>query len=223
MTVQVICDFDGTIAEKDMIAAIMRHFVYEETAPLIEDVYAGRLSVRDGVERMFSTIPSEKYQEVVDFAVRNTVVRPGFEQFIHSCGQLGWKVAIVSGGFDFFVHPVIHKLSTPVDIYCNHLNTDRPYMQVEWALPCDDRCEGGCGLCKPSVMRSRADAGAKFIVIGDGVTDFKAAREADYVYARAKLLEIAVEQQMPVTAFDTFYDITKHIEDRGAQLYAYIS
>ncbi|WAH37282.1 MtnX-like HAD-IB family phosphatase [Alicyclobacillus dauci] len=220
MTVRVICDFDGTIAEKDMIAAIMRRFVPVQAEPIIQAVQTGEKAIRDGVEEMFRLIPSDRYDDVVEFATENTVVRPGFPEFIHRCGQLGWKVAVVSGGFDFFVHPVIHSLSTPVDIFCNRIDSSGPFLRVVWAVSCDDVCEGGCGLCKPSVMRQlKDDEATRFIVIGDGVTDFKAAREGDYVFARARLLELVRDQDLPASPFDTFYDIEREIADGGSPLY----
>lgn len=186
--------------------------------PLIKAVLSERISVREGVEEMFHLLPSSLYDEVVGFAQTNTIIRPGFAQFIHTCGQLGWKVAVVSGGFDFFVQPVIHKLSTPVDIYCNTIHLDGPMMEVHWGVLCDDECEGGCGLCKPSVMR-RLASGGPYVVIGDGVTDFKAAKIADFVFARWKLLEIVREQAIPSSPFDTFYDIEREMKDGGSPLY----
>lgn len=220
MTVQVICDFDGTIAERDMISAIMREFAPRETAPLIEAVQAGQMSVKVGVEAMFRCIPSKRYEDVVQFARLHTVLRSGFHEFIHSCGQLGWKVAVVSGGFDFFVDPVIHNLSTPVDSYCNRIDHADSHLQVVWSVPCDDTCDGGCGLCKPSVMRRLQENETRFVVIGDGVTDFKAARLADYVFARDKLLDLVRAASIPASPFETFFDIEDAIADGGHQIYA---
>lgn len=203
-----------------MISAIMREFAPEATEPLIQAVLSRRMSVKSGVERMFQQLPANLYETIVDFAQSHTVVRPGFESFIHSCGQLSWNVAVVSGGFDFFVHPVINRLSTPVDIYCNTIDCTSDKMRVRWGFLCDDTCDGQCGLCKPSVMRHLASNRTKFMVIGDGVTDFKAARLADYVFARSSLLDLVRTQSVPFSAFDTFYDIQAEIEDRRSAVNA---
>lgn len=216
MTVQVICDFDGTIAESDMISAIIRKFAPGSGEPLIQAVLAGRISIKEGVESMFGLLPSSLYDDVVDFARSHTIVRKGFESFIHSCGQLSWDVAIVSGGFDFFVHPVIHSLFTPVDIYCNRVLHDGDWMRVSWGFICDEQCDGKCGLCKPSVMRELGQGDTQFVVIGDGVTDFKAAKLADYVFARSSLLNLVQSASISFSAFDTFYDIVREMEDRGS-------
>ncbi|WP_040288460.1 MtnX-like HAD-IB family phosphatase [Alicyclobacillus hesperidum] len=223
MTVRLICDFDGTISERDMITTIMERFAPEESKPIIEAVKQGRRTVKDGVEAMFQLIPSDQYDEVARFAQDHTRVRHGFPQFIHTCAQLGWKLSVVSGGFDFFVLPVIHKFSTgAVDIYCNHLDTSGHRLHVQWSHPCDPACEGGCGLCKPSVIRELVQPGDSVIVIGDGVTDFKAAQMADFVFARAQLLALVEERGIPHLPFTTFDDIVAAIDDREASLHAYI-
>lgn len=222
MKVQVICDFDGTISERDMISAIMEAFVPEQSRPIIDRVQAGELSVRTGVEAMFSLIPSHLYDDVVAFARSHTMVREGFPQFIHTCGKLKWKVAVVSGGFNFFVDPVIHNVSTDVHIYRNRIDATGPFLRVEWGLVCDADCEGGCGLCKPSVIRRLCKDDTSVVVIGDGVTDFKAARMADYVFARASLLRMVVEEGIPNAPFETFDDIARAMLDKEAPLYGYI-
>ncbi|TDY46298.1 2-hydroxy-3-keto-5-methylthiopentenyl-1-phosphate phosphatase [Alicyclobacillus sacchari] len=223
MTVHVICDFDGTISQRDMITAIMERFVPKESRPIIDAVKAGRQTVKEGVEAMFELIPSNHYDEVARYAQEHTQVRRGFPQFIHTCVQLGWKLSVVSGGFDFFVMPVIHKFSTDaVDIYCNHLDTSGPRLRVQWSHPCDQACEGGCGLCKPSVIRQRVHSGDGVIVIGDGVTDFKAAKMADFVFARAQLLKLVEERRIPHLPFATFDDIIAAIDDKEGPLHAHI-
>lgn len=224
VTVRVICDFDGTISERDMIVSIMRHFAPEASESIIQAVRAGERSVKDGVEAMFALIPSNQYGAVAAYAQAATAVRRGFPQFIHTCEQLGWKVAIVSGGFDFFVEPVIHNLSTAsVDIYCNRIDASGSHLRVRWSKPCDEACDGGCGLCKPRVIREIAQPGDRVIAIGDGVTDVKAAKMADFVFARSDLLRLARELGLPHLPFETFDDITAAILDKGSELYAHLS
>lgn len=171
---------------------------------------------------MFALIPSHRYRDIVDFAQRHTVIREGFPQFIHTCGQLGWKIAVVSGGFDFFVDPVIHSVSTDIAVYRNRIDASGPVLRVEWGLPCDGDCEGGCGLCKPSVIRQLCGGGEAVVAIGDGVTDFKVARMADYVFARSRLLDMVQEEGIPHAEFHTFHDIVDAMTDKEAPVHAYV-
>lgn len=55
MTKRVIfCDFDGTITDNDNIIAIMKQFAPPEWETLKDDILAQRISVQEGVGKMFS-------------------------------------------------------------------------------------------------------------------------------------------------------------------------
>jgi 2-hydroxy-3-keto-5-methylthiopentenyl-1-phosphate phosphatase len=108
------------------------------------------------------------------------------------------------------------------------LDTDGEFLKVRWTTPCDAECDGGCGLCKPTVIRStsstKRSAGTnpsrdRIIVIGDGVTDLKAASMADYVFARDKLLAACVDRGIRHTPFETFADICLHLQNPNAGVF----
>ncbi|MCL6625505.1 MtnX-like HAD-IB family phosphatase [Alicyclobacillus shizuokensis] len=205
------CDFDGTIAQQDMIGAIVRHFLPETGQAIVDKVTAGEWSVRQGVEAMFAEIPSHLLPQIQAFARQETRVRPGFAEFVATCRQRGWRLTVVSGGFDFFVHPALKPYQDVVSVYCNRLDDAGPYLRVVWSVPCDEACDGGCGLCKPTVIRRTRRPGERVVVIGDGVTDLKQAQLADFVFARDKLLQACRSLGLRHAAFETFYDIIGHL------------
>ncbi|MDQ0189796.1 MtnX-like HAD-IB family phosphatase [Alicyclobacillus cycloheptanicus] len=210
------CDFDGTISENDMIAQIMRRFVPDEAAPLIERVNRRELSIRAGVEAMFALIPSSRFEEVRDFAVHTTRIRAGFDRFVDFAAARSWPITITSGGFDFFVEPAVAPWRDRLTVYCNTLDTTGPNLRVVWPHPCDDACSADCGLCKPTILRKYQGQFDDTIVIGDGVTDFEAARRADFVYARASLRKECEHHNLPHAPFETFDDIVSHLhQTRG--------
>jgi len=206
------CDFDGTISENDMIQQIMMHFVPDEAAPIIHKVLSRTLSVQEGVEALFGLIPSSKYPEVVQFAREATRIRPGFESFVEYCSANNWKFAVVSGGFDFFVEPAISAVRDQVDVYCNRIDRAGSRLKVIWDHPCDGLCDGGCGLCKPTVLQRYAKNVRQSVVIGDGVTDLKAAKLADYVFARSGLAKTLQDMRVPFSPFETFYDVLDEVK-----------
>jgi 2-hydroxy-3-keto-5-methylthiopentenyl-1-phosphate phosphatase len=201
------CDFDGTISENDMIREIMLHFVPEQTAPLIERVNRRELSVRAGVEAMFACIPSRWFDDVRAFAIRQTRIRDGFGLFVEAVTGSGHLLAVTSGGFDFFVEPALAPWRDKLTVYCNRIDASGEFLRVIWPHPCDAACRADCGLCKPSILRRHKPELAKAIVIGDGVTDYQAARLADFVFARSRLLDECRRQGLPHAPFDTFHDI----------------
>lgn len=209
------CDFDGTITVKDRITAIMREFVPDEAEPLIARVNGRELSVRAGVQAMFALIPSARFEEVREFVVSTTVIRSGFDRFIDYAAQHGWPVTVVSGGFDFFVEPALAPWPDRLEVYCNRIDATGERLRTVWPYPCDEQCRADCGLCKPTLLRKHGGSVRHPVVVGDGVTDFEGARCADFVYARASLLEECRRHQLPHHAFETFDDIVAHLESGG--------
>jgi len=214
------CDFDGTIAVQDMIGRIAKEFLPDVAADIIGAVNQRKLTVKAGIEVMFEQIESRRYDEVCHFAVGQTVIRPGFAQFVEVCVKRGWKLTVISGGFDFFVQPALVEFRDQLEIYCNAVDTTTEHLQVIWNTPCDTLCDsGGCGLCKPSVMRQLTAPNECAIVIGDGVTDVFAAQHAKFAYARDVLLRMCQEFQLPHRAFNDFYDIISDVENPQSEVH----
>lgn len=63
-------------------------------------------------------------------------------------------------------------------------------------------------------MRGIAGAGDFKLVIGDSVTDFEAAKQADFVIARDMLLENCDREGIPHQGFETFYDVIDILKRR---------
>lgn len=211
------CDFDGTISTKDRITSIMREFVPEQAAPFLERVNRREISVRTAVEAMFALIPSARFDEVREFVVSTTVIREGFGRFVEYATEHNWPIAVVSGGFDFFVDPAIAPWRDHLTVFYNRVDASGEHLRAVWPHPCDELCSADCGLCKPTILRSYKDKVRHSVVIGDGVTDFEAARHADFVYARASLLTECQRHGLPHNAFETFDDIVADLSSGRAE------
>ncbi|MFX4300998.1 MtnX-like HAD-IB family phosphatase [Alicyclobacillus tolerans] len=221
--ISILCDFDGTLSLRDMVATIALEFAPHTSRPLIEAVQAREISVREGVSEMFRNIPASKYSEVVKFSRERTVLRPGAFAMVDYAMQQGWNFSVVSGGFDFFVRPALLPVASFIRIYCNRLREKKGMLEVVWPYGCDESCDGGCGLCKVSLLRQHQKEGRKILLIGDGVTDVKAARLADYVFARSVLAEILREEGVPFTPYETFHDIIRALSDNASEVHQYVS
>ncbi|GAE36759.1 2-hydroxy-3-keto-5-methylthiopentenyl-1-phosphate phosphatase [Halalkalibacter akibai] len=202
----IFCDFDGTITENDNIVAIMKRFAPPEWESIKEDVLAQRMSIRNGVGQFFRLLPSSLKKEMTEFILHDARIREGFEDFVEYTKSQDIELIVVSGGMDFFVHPLLQKYDLP--IYCNEAKFDEETIRVEWPHGCDSHCENECGCCKPSILRSIGGQRRK-IVIGDSITDLQAAKQADFVIARDFLLQKCQELNLPHASFTTFYDVIK--------------
>jgi 2-hydroxy-3-keto-5-methylthiopentenyl-1-phosphate phosphatase len=212
MGIKIFCDFDGTITVRDNIASIMKQFGDEECEQLKNDVLAQRISIQEGVAKMFARIPSSKKEEIIHYLQETAEIRAGFEEFVAFTKAQHIPLYIVSGGMDFFVYRLLNGLVDKRDIYCNNTTFTHECMQVQWPHACDEHCAmQGCGLCKPSLIRQLSERDDTLIVIGDSITDLQAAKLADVIFARDYLQQKCEELHISHIPFTTFHDITAQI------------
>jgi 2-hydroxy-3-keto-5-methylthiopentenyl-1-phosphate phosphatase len=210
----IFCDFDGTVTEKDNIIAIMNRFAPEGWEELKEGVLNRSISIKEGVGKMFSLLPVSLKEEIIEFALENASIRPGFQEFLDFTREEGIPVYIVSGGIDFFLDPIINKFGPFAGVFCNESDFSKTTIKIEWPNSCDDQCSNDCGCCKPSIMRKLEQSDTYKIVIGDSVTDLEAAKHADYVFARDYLKVKCEEWDIPHTPFETFYDCIEALKTK---------
>lgn len=210
----IFCDFDGTITENDNIVAIMRHFDPEGANPIIEDVLAKRISVREGVGRMFALLPASRKQEIVDYAISNAKIRQGFGDLLKLCEQEDIQFWVTSGGIDFFVYPLLAPFAIPHDhIFCNGSDFSGDRIRILWPHACDEHCTNDCGMCKTAIIRRYPKEQYERILIGDSVTDFEGSKLADVVFARSHLIQLCEDLKLNYKPFETFHDVIRGLEE----------
>lgn len=210
----IFCDFDGTITNSDNIISIMKKFGPPGWENLKDDILAQRISVREGVGKMFSLLPSVWKHDITEYILASAEIRDGFKEFVAYVREKEIPLYIVSGGIDFFVNPLLEGLVPEEQIYCNGSDFSGENISIQWPHSCDEHCENDCGCCKPSLLRQLAEPNAYKIVIGDSITDLQAAKLADEVIARDFLLEKCKELDLNHTSFTTFYDVIEILESR---------
>jgi 2-hydroxy-3-keto-5-methylthiopentenyl-1-phosphate phosphatase len=214
----LFCDFDGTITEKDNIVAIMKKFAPPEWEVLTEQILTQKISIREGVGKLFTLLPSTMRQEITDFIVKEATIRPGFAEFVRFCKEQEIELLITSGGIDFFVEPILAPYELDVPIYCNGSDFSGKQITITWPHSCDEHCSNECGMCKTSIIR-RYDPDKHFrVVIGDSITDLAGARISDFVIARSLLAQKCEELNLPHRTFATFYDVVEILQTVQSQL-----
>ena len=213
----IFCDFDGTITTNDNIIAIMKHFNPPGWEPIKDAILAQTISIREGVQQMFSLLPSSKKEEIIAYVLEQAEIRKGFEEFVAYTNQHNIPLYIVSGGIDFFVYPLLEPYGPFAGIYCNEADFSADTIHIHFPHGCDDQCDSqGCGCCKPSIIRKLLAEDATSIVIGDSITDLQAAKQADLVIARDFLIEKCEELGISYQSFEHFGDVTEIIDAKWA-------
>ena len=107
--------------------------------------------------------------------------------------------------------PTKEASKNKMEIFSCHL--DLVAEQVSISFPFyPEGCPHGCATCKPTLFQSLRDGATKTVVIGDGVSDFLIAREADMVFAKGTLREFCRREGIAFQNFDNLHDVVQSID-----------
>ncbi len=202
----LVVDFDGTITEADMLDSIAQAFGDEAVnAEVDSGLDAERLTLREVITREFEPVHAPM-DEVVAWALERVRVRAGFRDFVDLARERGWRIVIVSSGFQELIAPVLEREGVEVEVRANQVDLSEGYWRVLWHY------EGVCDSCGESCKRTVVQelAGEDEIVyVGDGYSDRCAAQVSDRVFARAGLARYLESEGVPFEPFSDFHEIAR--------------
>lgn len=211
----IFCDFDGTITMKDNIVNIMDKFAPPGWEEIKDDIMAQKVSIQQGVSELFALLPTSQKEQIVSFVLEDAEIREGFGEFVQFTREQNIPLYIVSGGIDFFIHPLLESFGPFDQVYCNESDFSGEHISILFPHACDASCVNqGCGCCKPTIIRQLTAEQQTSIVIGDSITDLEAAKLADSVIARDFLIGKCEELNIPYSPFTNFHDCIRIIEAR---------
>ena len=203
----VFCDFDGTITAEETFVAMLKQFTPQISAEIMPKLYNRELTLRQGVRQMLESIPSARYQEVIEFS-RPKQMRPGLVELIDFLDTQGVPFVVVSGGIRIMVETVLGDLVNRVAaIYAVDIDTQGEYWRVH------SEFEGGTELVAKVNVMDLYESDEK-IAIGDSVTDLNMALSAPLVFARDRLAQYLDEQQKPYRFWNDFFDVRDDLARR---------
>jgi 2-hydroxy-3-keto-5-methylthiopentenyl-1-phosphate phosphatase len=196
----VFCDFDGTITSEETFVALLRKFAPDLADRLMAEMYAQRLTLREGVRQLLESIASAKYPEFIEFAKPKTM-RPGFVEFLDFLERESVPFVLISGGVRVVVDTVLGDLTQRMaGIYAVDLDMSGDRLKAISPF------EGGTELVsKVKVIEQYPCDEA--IVIGDSITDLNMALAAPVVFARDRLATYLQEAEKPYLAWNDFHDV----------------
>lgn len=200
----VFCDFDGTITIEETFVAVLKKFAPELSAKLLPEMYARKLTLRQGVRQILESIPASRYTEILEFT-QTQAIRPGFVQLLDFLEFQGVPLVVISGGLRGMVETVLDRLVERVHaIYAVDVDTNGSHLKVISPY------EGGTELVAKVEIMSKYPAYQK-IAIGDSLTDLNMGLQASVVFARDRLAEYLDEQKKPYIPWDNFSQIREHL------------
>jgi 2-hydroxy-3-keto-5-methylthiopentenyl-1-phosphate phosphatase len=147
-------------------------------------------------------------EEVVAWVLEHARVRPGFADLVAAAEEAGWRVVVVSSGFEELIRPVLEREGVELEVVANRVEARPEGWRVLWRN--DEICE----ICGQPCKRSSLPDG-EIVYVGDGYSDRCAALAADRVFATKGLATYLGERRVPFEPFDDFFSVADTLATGG--------
>jgi 2,3-diketo-5-methylthio-1-phosphopentane phosphatase len=212
MTIEIVCDFDGTIARPDTIDELLAALADPAWRAIEERWRRGEIDSRECMARQIPLLRGG-WSAIARFLDARVALHPSFAPFAAWCASRRIALRIASEG----IAQVIHHLLAREHITVSSVWASRLETGSDGRLSLDfSHARGpthcGAALCKCEVFRRWPGRPIRAL-IGDGRSDFCAARWADVVFARASLLEHCTAEGIRCIPFESFDSVRAVLED----------
>jgi 2,3-diketo-5-methylthio-1-phosphopentane phosphatase len=203
----IFIDFDGTITKVDTCAAMVEAFAAGGWQEINEKWERKELSTQECANSTFALFQAG--MEDIKKLMESMEIDDFFKEFLHLCRERGYKVYVLSDGYDYCIEAVLRKYNLKVPYYANKMVYDNGF-QIE-CTNFNKLC-GNCGTCKTILMKALKGEGSKSVYIGDGYSDTCPAVNADIVFAKGDLYNYCLEKRIKAVHYNTFADIIMYFQ-----------
>jgi 2-hydroxy-3-keto-5-methylthiopentenyl-1-phosphate phosphatase len=204
------CDFDGTVTYGDLSFDILDKYTNVPWRTWFREYTEGKMTVNEYNLKAFSYIKASP--EELDKYSRDTIrLRPGLVELIDFCHANNIRFYFVSNGMDFYIRAIINKLGLK---------------DIEFASAVTNITENGIEACYPdpdgkiltndfkiSYTRRFLEQGYRVVYMGNGLSDFAAARHCQYIYAIETLAKECDKHGVPYKSFTTLDEIADDLKE----------
>ena len=201
-------DFDGTITSEETFYGSMLRLNPQTLEKELHSFVSGKVKLRDGLIRIFSEVPSEKYHLIEDY-INGIPLRKGFRELLVYLQEQSIPSIVISGGITQLIDIALapHR-DLIADVYSVYLDLSSNYMQLV------SEYDDGEELMQKTFVMDRYSY-KKTICIGDGITDAQMAKRSRLVFARDTLGDICDKEHLPYTAWNDFFDVLEALKKYG--------
>lgn len=199
---QIFCDFDGTITNRDSIVFLTETFGAGEQFRLdiLEAIKRGDITVFEAIERELETVKAT-WAEAVSALDESVWIDPDFPAFVTWCSERNFPLSIVSSGMAPVVEHYVGRFGVPV--FAHPVTVD----PAGWRYRRDERND-------KKHLLAAASREKPLVFIGDGTSDVSAVPFADILFARAGffLSEHCSQRGIAHYTFTSFREIRKQLD-----------
>jgi len=203
----VLCDFDGTISQSDVLGVLYDEFAGPECQELVKKWFQGEISTPAEMQGCFASMCATKAE--LESALDPVQLDPTFPDFVGFCRERGFALAVLSDGLYWYISYILQRYGiSDLKIYANEIEFTPQGMLIRspWYRPTTPLR----GTSKPAIVQQYQSEGYSVVFIGDGPSDVEAVEVADIVFAKSRLVEYCQAKGVPFTPFNNFSDLMQH-------------
>lgn len=207
----VQCDFDNTIAEKDVSFLILDAFADGDWRQFLKQYREGKIPVGVFNAQSFGLVKADK-PTILDFIlVKNKAkVRPGFPELLDYCAKRAFRLVIVSNGLRFYIEAILKALNIDhIEIFASGAEFSPNGLNVKYIGPDGRKLVDAFKKTYTELFLSQ---GYRVVYIGDGASDCSPASLAQYIFARDDLLAYCRQNNLNCTPFNDLNDVVRGLE-----------
>lgn len=205
----IYCDFDGTITKDDYVNKFLSLFADSKWLDIECQWLEGEIGSRECMQKQVELIKELPPHELNAF-IDSIKIDEYFVEFYNYAKKNGYKLVILSDGFDLFISEVLKKHNlTDINYYSNTLIYKNNKFSLEFKNS-NAKCSTGSGVCKCSKTLEK-----NFYYIGDGLSDACVAKKATTLFAKDKLQKFCDGNRINYINFKTFNDILNYFTKKG--------
>lgn len=207
-SLQIFCDFDGTITRGDTVDLLLEKLALDEWRHLESLWEKGKISSKECMSRQVPLIQGG--WAAIENVLQSVELDPGAARLVEWCDNLNVPFSIVSDGLDLVIQYLLKKggiNTSEMVIWSNHLMLSEDDQSLSLEIPVRaHRVVCSTGHCKCQIL-DMAPAGALTAVIGDGRSDFCWSQRADLLFAKDSLLKHARKNKWTYLEYDNLSDV----------------
>jgi 2,3-diketo-5-methylthio-1-phosphopentane phosphatase len=201
----ILCDFDGTISVEDVTDSLLDRFAPPAWQVLERNWRAGKIGSAECMAGQVALLDASRAE--IDAHLAELRIDPAFPQFVEAVAAAGCTLRVVSDGLDLAIRAILARYRLDhLPVLANRLVQAGPR---QWRLEtpfADPHCRVGSGHCKCASAVREHNRHHRVLLVGDGASDFCAAGEADFVFAKHRLIEHCRQADIPHVSIVGFTD-----------------
>ncbi|MEN6413115.1 MAG: MtnX-like HAD-IB family phosphatase [Veillonellales bacterium] len=199
-------DFDGTVAKSDVTDAVLEMFALPKWLEIEQIWQQGMIGSQECLSKQFALIDAP-LAEILTF-VKDIEIDTTFIEFVRQLQQEEVPFAIISDGFQVFIEYILAQNGlSGLPVIANELRSVNKKLVTTYPYSYA-RCKAGTCKCHTA---KKAAQGLPVYLIGDGRSDFCLASVADFVYAKANLVDYCIQENIPHYVYTDFRDIKENL------------